>query len=194
MTRYIASLFPYGGEKAECTISGKASPFQKFKSRCFVSSSSHHCPSNCLAFWRPQTIGRWRSPIVYIPTNTLLEPKRPNLLLWCVFALCNVFVMVLFSEKHNRQLISVSIHTWAPFPLSGTVRLGTMWYTVICVSTVKRVPKSAWCHTYLVSLSLGYQAVAKSPKRVKLHTLQFIENRQKGVLRCCRRTVNILLK
>ncbi len=60
LIRYVSSLFPYRGEKGACTISRKASSFQKWKWHCFVSSSSRRYPSNCLTFWRPQTIGRRR--------------------------------------------------------------------------------------------------------------------------------------
>ncbi len=67
----------YGGEKGECTNSGKASPFQKCKGRCFV--------SNCFAFWRPQTIGMQRALIVwYCETTPLWTVSIITTLDWIV--------------------------------------------------------------------------------------------------------------
>ncbi len=93
VTRDISNLFRYGGEKAERTISGMASPFHKCERRCFVSGGSHHRPSNCLAFWCPQTISRRRSPIVwYRKTNK--SPLYPSL----------------YQDRALRCLILVQIH------------------------------------------------------------------------------------
>ncbi len=129
MTCYIASLFPYQGEKAERTISGKASSFQKCKGRCFVSGSSCY-PSNCLAFWRPQTNGRQRSPIVwYCETNTWLTT-------WFSFPSCHTIVHVhvqislgSLTNSHLSQIISLKLKIRTSSPhlrtdLLRTVMLG----------------------------------------------------------------------
>ncbi len=70
----------------------------------------------------------------------------------------------------------------------STERYSSVWYgtaPIICVSTLKRVPNNLTI-PILVTLSLGYQAVPKRPKRVEPHTLQSLDCKQaKSCFKCC---------
>ncbi len=53
----------------------------------------------------------------------------------------------------------------APFPLRGTVRLGAVWYTITCVSTVKRVQKGTK-YPYRAYFGHSFIGVPSGPKMI----------------------------